>query len=118
MAEDHCAHEKGPTSRHLQSWLGLYLRGRCLQPCADAEPRVARGSIRITEARSVSVQLKTVFSDTQTAQPKVSCETANHKKEQGLLIAYPFFSALLGGLPIDPATLAEEEQTLFFNFLK
>jgi len=24
----------------------------------------------------------------------------------------------LGGLPIDPATLAEEEQTLFFNFLK
>jgi hypothetical protein len=35
------------------------------------------------------------LSDTQTAQPKVSSETGNQKKEQGLLFAYAFFSALL-----------------------
>jgi hypothetical protein len=55
----HCAYEKGPASRHLQSRLGLYLRGCGLQLGADAESGSLRSSIRINKGRSVSVQPKT-----------------------------------------------------------
>src|SRR6185312_9853970 len=70
MAEDHCAHEEGPTSRHLQSRLGLYLRGRRLQPGTDAKSGSIRSSICITQGRSVSVLPENRLSGTQMAQPE------------------------------------------------
>src|SRR5258708_32580159 len=83
MAEDHCAHEKGPASRYLQSWLGLHLRGRRLQLGADAEPRVVRGSIRITEGRSVSVQPKTASQIHKRPSRRSSAKPEIRKKNKG-----------------------------------
>src|SRR5690348_16071776 len=82
MAEDHCGHEKGPPPRHLQSWLGLHLRGRRLQLGADAEPRLVRGSIRITEGRSVSVQPKTGSPIHKRPSPRSSAKSQIRKKNK------------------------------------
>ena len=70
LAEDDCTHAEGPASGNLQGWVGFHLRGSRLQSGADAQPGEARGSIRISQGRSVSAGRKKP-SDNQTAEPKV-----------------------------------------------
>src|SRR6476646_1570702 len=102
MAEDRCAHEKGPTSRHLQSGLDLHLRGGRLQLSADAEPWVASGSIRITEGRSVSVQIKTDSPIHKRPSRRSSTKPEIRKKNKGSS-SLTFFSApCLGSTQIYP----------------
>ena len=58
MVKDGGHAAQDPASRHLQSGMGIHLRGGGLQPRAHAESAVTGGSVRISPGRSVSGMLK------------------------------------------------------------
>src|SRR5215475_4216879 len=53
MAEDYRSYAEGAASRNPESGLGVYLRGRSLQPGADAESAGQPGWCRMSQGRSV-----------------------------------------------------------------
>src|SRR5580700_11170512 len=86
------------TSRRLQSWLGVYLRGGSLQSGADAEPFVG-DSLRISSGRSVLGRRKAADSGTQS--PVSAHDKVVDERPRVSLSNY--FISLLGATPNGPS---------------